>query len=302
MAIGDVTEVTTGSCSDLSYVDTGMYEVPAYGSVYVLDAERPAIVETGIGTHYDRILDAIDAVGLAPDDIEVIAITHVHLDHAGGAGFLAEACSNATIAAHEIGAPHLNDPGRLWAGTKQAVGDQIDHYVEPEPIPEERLRELEDGDEIDLGDHALIAHHAPGHAPHQVAFEDPGNDAVFTGDAAGLYVPERDRAEPTSPPPDFDLEQALRDIETIQEVAPETLLYSHFGPAPRTHQLDAYARRLSDWVQAVAAARAELDDDERVIEHFAGETDATEIWGEEKGRGETAMNVRGVLSYLDRTE
>ena len=302
MAIGDVREIATGSCSDLWFVDTGMYEVVEYGSVYILDAERPAIVETGIGTHYERILDAVEEVGLAPEDIEVIAVTHVHLDHAGGAGFLAEACPNATVVVHEIGAPHLVDPGRLWEGTKQAVGEQIVHYVKPDPVSENRIREIQDGHRIDLGDHALVAHHAPGHAPHQVVFEDPANDAVFTGDAAGLYVPGRDRAEPTSPPPDFDLEQALGDVETIQSLDRETLLYSHFGPALRTHQLDGYARRLSDWVQAVAAARNELEDDGAVIEHFAGETAASEIWGAEKGRGETAMNVRGALQYLDRTE
>lgn len=300
MGIGDVRQVVTGSCADLRFVDTGMYEVAEYGSVYVLDAERPAVVETGIGTHYERILDAIDEVGLDPEDVEVIAVTHVHLDHAGGAGFLAEACPNATVVVHEIGAPHLTDPGRLWEGTKQAVGEQITHYVEPRPVPDDRVRAIEDGDVIDLGDHELRAHHASGHAPHQVVYEDPTNDAVFTGDAAGLYVPERDEALPTSPPPDFDLEQAIADVELIRDIAPETLLYSHFGPALRTHQLGDYARRLEEWVEAVAAARAELGDDEAVIQHFVGETDASEIWGVQKGRGETAMNVRGVLRYLDR--
>lgn len=301
MGLGDVRQVATGSCSDLWFVDTGMYEVIEYGSVYVLDAERPAIVETGIGTHYERILDAIAEVGLAPEDIEVIAVTHVHLDHAGGAGFLAEACPNATIVVHEIGAPHLADPERLWVGTKQAVGEQITHYVEPEPVPEGRIRAIEDGDRVDLGDHSLIAHHAPGHAPHQVVYDDPANDAVFTGDAAGLYVPKRDEVLPSSPPPDFDLAQALRDVELLQDLQPETLLYSHFGSAMATDQLERYARTLSDWVQAVAAARDELEDDDAVVEHFAGETAAGEVWGAEKGRGETAMNVRGVLQYLDRT-
>lgn len=299
MAMGNVRAVETGSCSDLWFVDTGMFEVIEYGSVYVLDAERPAVVETGIGTHYDRIVDAIETVGLVPEAIEVIAVTHVHLDHAGGAGFLAEACPDATIAVHEIGAPHLVDPGRLWAGTREAVGEQITHYVEPEPVPEDRIRELSDGEEIDLGDHSLLAHHAPGHAPHQVVFEDPANDAVFTGDAAGLYVPKRDSALPSSPPPDFDLEQALIDIETIQSLDPETLLYSHFGPALSTDQLERYATELETWVDAVAATRAQLEDDEAVIEHFAGETAAAAVWGAEKGRGETAMNVRGVLRFLD---
>ena len=297
MAIGDVSGAE--DCPDIYYVDTGMYDVAEYGSVYIVDAERPALVDTGIGANYDRILAAMREVGVAPEELEVIALTHVHLDHAGGAGYLVEACPDATVHVHEIGAPHLADPTRLWAGTKEAVGDQVQYYAEPKPVPEERIVELTDGDVIDLGDHTLEAHHAPGHAPHQVVFADPAIDAVFTADAAGLYDPERDRAEPSSPPPDFDLEQAIADVKTIDSLQPETLLYSHFGPAKRTHQLQAYARRLREWVQAVAAARTELEDDEAVIEHFTGETRATDIWGAQKGHGETAMNVRGVFAYLE---
>jgi len=110
MAAGDVFEATTGSCEDLHYVDTGMYDSPEYGSVYVLDAERPAVIDTGLGTNYERIVDAIESVGLSLADIEVIAVTHVHLDHAGGAGFLARDCPNADVYVHEIGARHLVDP------------------------------------------------------------------------------------------------------------------------------------------------------------------------------------------------
>ncbi|WP_123536801.1 MBL fold metallo-hydrolase [Halosimplex salinum] len=303
MAIGDVFDVTVGDCTDLSYVDTGMYDVAEYGSVYIVDDERPALVDTGIGTNYERILDAAAEVGLEPEDIEVLAATHVHLDHAGGAGFLAEACPNADVYVHGIGAPHLVDPERLWEGTKRAVGDQFVHYTEPKPVPESRIVEVENGDSIDLGDHALDVYHAPGHAPHQVVFHDPANDAVFTADAAGIYSPDADRLFPTSPPSNFDPEQCQDDVDLLREIDPEVLCYGHYGPAETGDKLDDYADVLASWVARVAEKRAELDDDEAVIEHFVAEADAERaIWGAEKADPEVAMDVRGVLIALDRAE
>jgi glyoxylase-like metal-dependent hydrolase (beta-lactamase superfamily II) len=302
MEPGDVRTVTTGDCTDLYYVDTGMYDTAEYGAVYVLDAERPAIVDTGIGANYEYVLDALDEAGIAPEDLEVIAVTHVHLDHAGGAGYLAEACPNAAVYVHESGARHLTDPSRLWEGTRGAVGDQIDFYAEPKPVPEERVTELTDGDVIDLGDHELVARHAPGHAPHQVILEDPANDAVFTADAAGIWVPSRDRIRETSPPPQFDLEGALADAEMLVDLDRETLLYAHFGPKDADGVLTEYTDVLTDWVRAVERVRDELGDDEAVIDHFVAENETEDVWGERKARGETAMNVRGVIRYLDGRE
>jgi glyoxylase-like metal-dependent hydrolase (beta-lactamase superfamily II) len=299
MTRGDVTEVTTGECSDLYYVDTGMYDVDAYGAVYLLDAEQPALVDTGIGTHYDRILDLLEYADVDPSELAYIVPTHVHLDHAGGAGFLAQECENATVAVHENGARHLEDPSRLWEGTRQAVGDQFEFYTEPEPVPAERIQELADGDVIDLGDHELRAHHAPGHAPHQHVFFDPANDAVFTADAAGIYVPATDEVRETSPPPQFDLERALQDVETIARLDPSTLLYAHYGPQPTDDRLERYEARLTDWVAAVERAQQELGDDDAVVEYFVESTEMTDVWGDRKARTETAMNVRGVLTYLD---
>jgi len=299
MAPGDVQRVTTGDCTDLHYVDTGMYGTAEYGSVYVLDAERPAVVDTGIGTNHERILDALGAVGVDRADVAYLAVTHVHLDHAGGAGFLAEACPNATVAVHDRGVDHLADPTRLWEGTKAAVGDQIDWYTEPKPVPEDRLESLADGDSLDLGDHELVAHAAPGHAPHQHVFEDPANDAVFTADAAGIYVPSVDAVTETTPPPQFHLERALDDVETIRDLDPSTLLYAHFGPAETGDRLAEYERVLGAWVDEVRAAREDPGDDEAVVERFAEGTEMGDVWGDRKARAETAMNVRGVLRYLD---
>ncbi len=305
MEPGDVHPVTAGSCSDLYYLDTGMYGTAGYGAVYILDADRPAVIETGLGTNHGLILDALDELGIDRDDLAAIAVTHIHLDHAGGMGYLAEACPNADLYVPAAGADLLVDPARLVAGTKAAVGDQWEFYVEPTPLPDDRVVEIEDGETIDLGDHELSVHEAPGHAFHQVVFEDPANDAVFTGDAAGIWLPEAETIRETSPPSNFDLEACLADLETLESIDPEVLLYTHFGPREVGDELDRaldeYATVLTEWVDAVRDIRDELDDDEAVIDHFVETVDVQEVWGERKTRAEAELNVRGVLDYLDRS-
>ena len=300
MALGDVTAVP--DCTDLYYVDTGMYDTATYGAVYVLDTDRPAVIDTGIGTHVDRVIDALDELDVEP---ELILPTHIHLDHAGGAGFLTEAFPDATVLAHEIGVSHLIDPERLIEGTKAAVGEQWDYYVDPKPVSEDRIESIAGGDTIDLGDRTLSVHHAPGHAPHQVIFHDDTADAVFTADAAGIYVPDLDIVRQTSPPSQFDLDQALADVDTIAEIDPETLCFPHFGPCEATDaMLSGYKRTLVEWVEAVRQKRAEYDSDEEVVEAFAESVDAdlVDVWGETKARAEERLNTRGVLGYLDASE
>jgi glyoxylase-like metal-dependent hydrolase (beta-lactamase superfamily II) len=301
MAIGDVVRAEAVH-EDCWYVDTGMYDVEEYGSVYLVDGGRPTLVDTGLGTNVDRVYDLLEAAGVTPEALEAIAVTHVHLDHAGGVGPLVEACPSATVYVHESGARHLVDPGRLWAGTKQAVGDQIDYYTEPTPVPEARITELTDGDAIDLGDHTLVARHAPGHAPHQVVFDAPSLDAVFTADAAGIYTPSTDEVHVTSPPPNFDLEQALTDVDLLAGLDREWLCYAHYGPARTADRLDEYANVLEAWVEDVKRARERHPDDEAVIDHFVETVATPDVWSDHKARAEVAMNVRGVLTYLDRNE
>lgn len=299
MAIGDVFEIE--GCTDLYYVDTGMYDTEEYGAVYILDAERPALIDTGIGTRYENILDALSEIGIAREKLAYILPTHVHLDHAGGAGFLAEACPNAVVKTHEIGVPHLVDPSRLIAGTKAAVEDQWQFYAEPKPVPEDRIEGLTDSDEIDCGNHTLDVHHAPGHAPHQVMFHDRENDALFTADAAGIWIPRIETIRQTSPPSNFDLEGCLADIETIREISPNVLCFGHFGPREYDDALmDEYERVLREWVGAIEAQRAELDSDEAVIEYFIEESEMAGAWSARKASAEERLNVRGVLAYLDQ--
>jgi glyoxylase-like metal-dependent hydrolase (beta-lactamase superfamily II) len=300
MGIGDVEAVR--DCEDLYFVDTGMYDTAGYGSVYVLDAERPAVIDTGIGTEADRVIDAVESVGVGRDELAYVLPTHVHLDHAGGAGFLCEAFPEATVLTHERGVRHLVDPSRLVAGTKAAVGDQWEFYVEPRPVPAGRVDGLADGDVVDLGDRHLEATAAPGHAPHQVTFHDDADDVVFTGDAAGIYLPAVDEVRQTTPPPQFDLERARADARAIEARDPAVLAFGHFGPRPFEPAVtEGYRRTLVEWVEAVRAKRAGLADDDAVADHFAATVDerAIEAWGSRKARAEERLNVRGVLSYLD---
>ncbi|MFC4358164.1 MBL fold metallo-hydrolase [Halobium salinum] len=298
MAIGDVNPVPDSS--DVYYLDTGMYDTEAYGSVYIVDAERPALVDAGIGTNRDLLFDALDQVGVDRDELAYVLPTHVHLDHAGGAGFLAAEYPNATVMTHETGVPHLVDPSRLVAGTKSAVEDQWQFYVEPEPVPEDRIEPLEDGDTVDLGDRELDVVGAPGHAPHQVMFHDRADDVLFTGDAAGIWVPSERKVRQTTPPSQFDLEKCLADANRITELDPDTLCFGHFGPREFAPELmEAYKRTLVEWVEAVRAKREELGDDEAVIAHFQEHTDMVGTWNETKALAEERLNVKGVLGYLD---
>lgn len=298
MARGDLEPVP--GCTDLYYHDTGMYGVSEYGSVYVLDADRPAVIDTGIGTNVELLYDSLDELGIGTNDLAYVLPTHVHLDHAGGAGFLADRYPESTVLTHEIGVDHLVDPERLVAGTKAAVEDQWKHYVEPKPVPEDRIEGLAGGETIDLGDRSLNVYHVPGHAPHQVIFEDDRDRAVFTADAAGIWVPSRTELRETTPPPQFDLEGALADVETIRSLEPEHLCFGHFGSRAYDDELlSGYRRTLVEWVEAIRQKRAELDDDEAVIEYFVEHTDAENLWSEEKLAAETRLNVRGVFAYLE---
>jgi glyoxylase-like metal-dependent hydrolase (beta-lactamase superfamily II) len=301
MDAGEFYEATAGGTTDLYYVDTALYETPGYGSIYVFDAERPAIVETGTGYRHELILDAVEQAGLVPEDIEVIAVTHVHLDHAGGTSRLLEACPNADVYCYEAGAQFLTDPAKIWEGTKAVVGDRIEYYVEPDPIPESRLVSLGDGETVDLGDHELRAHHAPGHAFHQAVFYDPANDGVFTADAAGIHSPTVGGLRYTSPPPGFDLEECLEDVAMLQDIDPDALYYSHFGDYETGDNLARYADVLESWVDRVEGLRAELAD-EAVIESLAEEAENEGTWASQHARGEERMNAEGVFHYLDSGE
>jgi glyoxylase-like metal-dependent hydrolase (beta-lactamase superfamily II) len=304
MGIGDVRSVDIGDCSNIYSVDVGSYGVPTVASTYVIDDETPTIIDTGTGATVDRIRRAVEGLGIEASTVGAICLTHVHLDHAGGAGRLAKTYPNADVYVHETGAPHLVDPGFLVDGTKRLCADAVweRHYRPPRPVPTDRIETVTDGDVIDVGSRGLRVSHTPGHTDSHVMYYSPGDDAVFAGEAAGVYVPSDRVLKATTPPPSFDLSQSLADIETLADYDPDAVLFSRFGPADATDWLPDLQQTLVEWVRRVATRRETVSNTAELVEQVLAETPVPTLWTDELVRTEINRNVRGALQYLRRQD
>lgn len=251
----------------ITAIDTFYGGRERYTAAYLLDAGEPTIVETGPTTSLEPVASGLERLGIGPEDLAHIAVTHIHLDHAGGVGRLAARFPKATVWVHERGAPHLADPTRLVASATRLYGErQMASLFGPvDPVPVDRLRSLADGDVLDIGNRALDALHTPGHAPHQVALVDSATGAVFTGDALGIHLPDVPALRPATPPPDFDVELAVDSIERIRARARSVLLFAHFGPIEEIDRVcDLAKRRIREWASVVRLALDETDDADEV--------------------------------------
>ncbi len=220
---------------EVHLVDTRMGGYETITAAYVVRSERPALVETGAARSAQAVVDAVHALGIGPDDLATIVVTHIHLDHAGGVGDLAAAFPRAEVVVHERGARHLVDPARLMASARSVFGDVMDTvFGELLPTAAERVRALGDTGEVDLGGgRRLTSTWSPGHASHHVGLLDSLTGDLYVGDAAGIYVPEADLLRPATPPPDFDLTLALSSLRAFRDLQPTRLLFSHYGPVVR---------------------------------------------------------------------
>ena len=155
---------------------------PNHTCGYFLAASRPAVVDTGAARSVRIWLEALAELGVPPSDIAYVIVTHIHLDHAGGAGVLLPHLPAAQVVVHRHGARHLSDPSRLVAGARRVFGDKLDTYFGlPEPVPEARLLVPEPGADLDLGGgHRLRFFDAPGHARHQHMILDTGTGSLFS--------------------------------------------------------------------------------------------------------------------------
>jgi glyoxylase-like metal-dependent hydrolase (beta-lactamase superfamily II) len=281
-------------CPDTYLVDNEMFGTEGALASYVLDAERPALLDAGTEESADRILDAMAAVGVDRTDVAYVLVSHVHLDHAAGASTLLDACPDATAVVHERGLPYLTEADeleRLLDSVTAATG-MDDPYGRPDPIPRERCMAVSGGETIDLGDRALELTGAPGHAPHHYVALEPDSRTLFSADAVGAFHPEEKRVAPSTPPPSFDLEANMATVDRLREFDPSRLLYGHFGPGEDAMaELDAYERVLPQWVDDVAAARERVGDD-------VG--DLVAALSEDWSMYTLQRDVAGVLQYLDR--
>jgi glyoxylase-like metal-dependent hydrolase (beta-lactamase superfamily II) len=303
--------VTYRAAEGITGVDTLMGGRAAVTSGYLLEGDEPALVETGPTTSAEAVLAGLASLGLEADDLAHILVTHIHLDHAGGVGTLAARFPSATIWVHERGAPHLADPTRLVASATRLYGEaRMDALFGPmEPVPAERIRPVADGDVIVLGPRSLDVLYTPGHASHHVALRDSATDAVFTGDALGIHLPDVRVLRPATPPPDIDVEAGIASIERIRSATRTLLLFSHFGPVTEVDELCGIAeRRLRRWADVVHEAMAETDDldriaellDRRTVDEFPPE--ALEQRDRYELLSDVRMNAMGLVRYWTKRQ
>jgi glyoxylase-like metal-dependent hydrolase (beta-lactamase superfamily II) len=231
---------------------------PGITAGYLIRGSRPCLVETGTAPSAPVVRDALSELGVAAGDLATVVVTHIHLDHAGGAGDIAEMYPEASIVVHQRGARHLADPSRLMASARSVYGAALDRlFGTLAPVPAERIIALDDVGSVDLGDgRRLDSHYSPGHAKHHIGLIDSVSGDLYVGDAAGVYIPDTGDLRPATPPPDFDLEVALASLALFSALRPSRLLFSHYGPVSEVAStLERSAEEIRIWVSETRAAR-----------------------------------------------
>ncbi|MDH5754990.1 MAG: MBL fold metallo-hydrolase [Candidatus Bathyarchaeota archaeon] len=217
---------------------------------YVLKGKHVAIVETGPAFSVSSLLSGLKELNIKLEEVTYIAVSHIHLDHGGGAGTLMKYLPKAKVIVHRRGAPHLANPERLWTQAREVLGSVAEMYGKPEPVPEERNIAATDGMTFDIGNNVeLKVVETLGHASHHLSYYETLSEGIFTGDAAGIYLNEFDVVVPTTPPP-FRLDIALESLGKLINLKPRHLYYSHFGKADKPiEKLQTYAQQLKLWAK-----------------------------------------------------
>ena len=219
----------------------------------VIDNGRCAIVDTGANSSVPRVMEALAAKGIKPEAVDYVVLTHIHLDHAGGAGLLMARLPNATLTVHPRGARHMSDPSRLVQGTIAVYGEQSARgmYGDLVPVPRERILETPHGASILLGARELLFLDTPGHARHHVSVVDSGSGDIFSGDTFGLSYRELDCdgkqfVFPTTSPVQFDPEAEHRSLELLLSHKPGAIYVTHFSRVREVGRLASDMHRLVD--------------------------------------------------------
>ncbi len=257
---------------DLILIDTLYNNTREAVGVFLMMGDRPALIETGPASTVETLLDGIRAAGVEPRDLQAIAVTHIHLDHAGAAGTLVRRFPHLDVYVHPLGAPHLIDPSRLLQSAGRLYGDEMDRlFGEMVPVPPERVRILEDGAQVLLGSRRLTAIDTPGHARHHHVYHDEAARDVFTGDAAGVALPGSRFVRPPTPPPELDVPAWEATLDRLRALRPRRLLLTHFGAHTWVNELLTQLRhRLQEGVRLVQAALEDGLDEEAIIERMRG--------------------------------
>ncbi len=255
-------------------IDSGISR-PQMAACYLLETESGlAVIETGVNASADRIMQVIAQRDRSGDEVSHIIVTHVHLDHAGGAGLLMEMLPHATLVVHPRGARHMIDPSRLEASARLVYGDaEFERmFGAPVPVPEERVRLMEDGEDLEVGGRRLHFIDTPGHARHHFCVWDEHSRGWFTGDTFGISYRELDTANgpfifPTTTPIQFDPPALIASMERMMARSPKSMYLTHFG---RVQDVERLHRDMIAGVNEFAELGERFDGQEDRDERIAG--------------------------------
>ena len=312
-----MTAATTILNDGVVAIDTEYARSLQDASHLVIESGRAAFVDTGVNDSVPLLVDALHQQGLDVGDVDYVILTHVHLDHAGGAGRLMRELPNAQCVVHRYGAPHMIDPARLIAGTEAVYGVEETRriYGTIVPIDESRVHVPEDGEWLSLNGRELQLLNTEGHARHHHVIWDPSSKGVFTGDSFGVSYRELDTDQgeivfPTSTPVQFDPLEAHRSVDRIMGCEPEQLYLTHYS---RVRNLDRLAGQMHSGIDAYVemAERVEYDDNrteklrEMLLEYYMDRLDDHGYGGDRDAVNsimeiDVRLNAQGLEVWLER--
>ena len=298
-------------------IDTGFVR-PRFDAAYLLvHRGRGAFIDCGINHSVPRLLGALAEAGIEAAQVDWLILTHVHLDHAGGAGELMGRLPQARLVVHPRGARHMIDPSQLWAGALAVYGKDVmeQAYGQLRPVPAERVVEAADGHVIDLHGRRLQCLDTPGHAKHHLAVYDELANACFTGDTFGLSYREFDTEQgpfilPTTTPVQFDPQALHASIERLVSLQPEAMYLTHYGRVEHPERLASKLHELIDAMVAIAIQAKDTPDRHARLVHeltqlYAAHT-ANHGWHGDRDTlvhwlgTDIELNAQGLGVWLDR--
>ncbi|HOV17900.1 MAG TPA: MBL fold metallo-hydrolase [Ottowia sp.] len=300
-------------------IDTGFVRPHLDAAYLIVEKGRGAFIDCGVNHSVPRLLAALADAGLAPGDVDWLILTHVHLDHAGGAGALMQQLPNARLVVHPRGARHMIDPSRLWAGATAVYGEaeMQRSYGQLVPVAAERVVEAPDGHAVELAGRRLVCLDTPGHARHHNAIHDPASGCVFSGDTFGVSYREFDTAQgpfivPATSPSELDPPALHRSIDRLVALQPGAIYPTHFG---RLEPVQRLAAQLHEQIDAMVAIAVAADCAARDARHAALRAGLRQLYvgralrhGWSGGEDEAArlltidieLNAQGLGVWLDR--
>jgi len=262
MAATLVADFTDPLDHGITVVDTGFVRERFDASYLVAENGRGAFVDTGTNNAVPRLLASLQGRDLTPDQVDWVILTHVHLDHAGGAGLLMQHLPRAKLVVHSRGARHMIDPSALIKGVRAVYGDEVTarDYGELIPVAAERVVTATDGFSIDVGGRPLLFADTPGHALHHHCIWDERSRGWFTGDTFGLAYPDLatplgPHVVPSSTPVQFDPVALHASVARLLANKPQVMYPTHFGPV---HDVPRLAEQLLRQADSMVAAATEL--------------------------------------------